>query len=226
MAEDGDSSMTIHTTLVLAMSADGKIADRHRTAARFGSAQDKAHLEKRVAEADAVLFGAGTLRAYGTTVSVRTPELLADRQGRGQSPQPIQMVCSASGKLDRGMRFFNQPVPRWLLTGFGAQEGWGMPEFERVIEWDCEDWRSLFNTFETHGIEKLAVLGGGTIAGELFSSGLINELWLTVCPLVLGGVDAPTPVEGLGFRAGEGPGLDLVGVEAIGGEVFLNYIVI
>ena len=52
-----------HTTVVLAMSADGKIADVKRSPARFGSAADKAHLEKQVAQVDAVLFGAGTLRA-------------------------------------------------------------------------------------------------------------------------------------------------------------------
>jgi 5-amino-6-(5-phosphoribosylamino)uracil reductase len=215
--------MTLHTTVVLAMSADGKIADRDRRPARFGSANDKAHLERRVAEADAVLFGAGTLRAYGTTLSVRNPQLLADRKTRGQSPQPIQMVCSRSATFDPKMRFFSQPVPRWLITNDRKQ--WGTPEFDRVLTWDCEDWLKLFSQLETEGIQKLAVLGGGAIVGELFSANLIDELWLTVCPVILGGVEAPTPVEGLGFAQGEGPKLRLETVEAIEGEVFLHYIV-
>ena len=33
-----------HTTVVMAMSADGKIADVRRSPARFGSLADKAHL--------------------------------------------------------------------------------------------------------------------------------------------------------------------------------------
>lgn len=35
--------------------------------ARFGSSADKAHMEEQIALADAVLFGAGTIRAYSTT---------------------------------------------------------------------------------------------------------------------------------------------------------------
>ncbi|MEB3293594.1 MAG: dihydrofolate reductase family protein, partial [Synechococcales bacterium] len=79
------------TTVVLAMSADGKISDRTGAAARFGSPQDQAHLEAQVAQADAVLFGAGTLRAYQTSLSIRTPELLAQRRQAGKPEQPIQI---------------------------------------------------------------------------------------------------------------------------------------
>ncbi|NJM98422.1 MAG: hypothetical protein HC800_15790 [Phormidesmis sp. RL_2_1] len=100
-----------HTTAVLAMSADGKIADAHHGAARFPSPVDKAHLEVQVAKADATLFGAGTLRAYGTTLPVTNPELIAQRRSRHQLDQPSQIVCSATGNLDPHYRFFQQPVP-------------------------------------------------------------------------------------------------------------------
>ena len=105
-----------HTTVVLAMTADGKISDRLSSAARFGSSNDKAHLEQQVARADGVLFGAGTLRAYGTTMSVTNPTLLQQRKERGQQPQPAQIVVSASLDFNPQWRFFQQPVPRWLIT--------------------------------------------------------------------------------------------------------------
>jgi riboflavin biosynthesis pyrimidine reductase len=38
-----------HTTVILAMSADGKIADVRRSPARFGSKTDIAHLEEQIA---------------------------------------------------------------------------------------------------------------------------------------------------------------------------------
>ena len=66
----------LHTTVILAMTADGKIADYQSSAARFGSINDRTHLEQQVSLADAVLFGAGTLRAYGSTMSVSNPLLL------------------------------------------------------------------------------------------------------------------------------------------------------
>ncbi|MCY7385725.1 MAG: hypothetical protein LH628_24815, partial [Microcoleus sp. CAN_BIN18] len=48
-------------------------------------------------------------------------------------------------------------------------------------------------------------------------------LWLTVCPLILGGVDAPTPVEGKGFLADLAPKLELLAVKQVDQEVFLHY---
>jgi len=62
--------------VVLAISADGKIATSDRAPAKFSSPTDFAHLERQIARADATLFGAGTLRAHQTTVSVRSPQLL------------------------------------------------------------------------------------------------------------------------------------------------------
>jgi 5-amino-6-(5-phosphoribosylamino)uracil reductase len=67
------------STLVLAMTADGKIADVNRSAAKFSSPQDLRHLEEQVAQADAVLIGAGTLRIHGTTMRVLDPELIQSR---------------------------------------------------------------------------------------------------------------------------------------------------
>lgn len=218
-----------HTTVILAMSADGKISDRGRSPARFGSPADQHHLEAQVAKADAVLFGAGTLRAYGTTRSVRDPGLCQARADRGQSPQPIQIVCSASGELDPTAPFFRQPVPRWLLTtAAGAQRWQGTAAFERcwvapLTQAGGMDWPAIWRSLALQGRSRLAVLGGGQLTAALFGAGLVDELWLTVCPLVLGGSRAATPVDGAGFWASQAPRLQLLSVEQRGQEVFLHY---
>ena len=105
-----------HVTVILAMTADGKIADRVCSPARFGSAQDKIHLEEQVSLVDAVIFGAGTLRAYGTSLPITNPKLIQSRISHDQNWQPIHIVASASGKIDSRLKFFQQPIPRWLLT--------------------------------------------------------------------------------------------------------------
>lgn len=51
-----------------------------------------------------------------------------------------------------------------------------------------------------------------------------DELWLTVCPLLLGGATAPTPVEGEGFCLALAPRLELLSVQANNQEVFLHYL--
>ena len=85
------------------------------------------------------------------------------------------------------------------------------------------DWIDAFQQLETLGIKHLAILGGGKLVASVLAAGLIDELWLTVCPLILGGVDAPTPVEGKGFLADFAPKLELLAVKQVGGEVFLHY---
>jgi 5-amino-6-(5-phosphoribosylamino)uracil reductase len=213
-------------TVVLAMTADGKIADRDRSPARFGSSSDKAHLEQQIAAVDAVIFGANTLRTYGTTLSISNPELLALRQKTGRSPQPIQIVCSASGKLDRHCRFFSQPVPRWLLTTpQGAQIWQEKGNFDRILSGKSKiiDWQEILTNLSALGIETIAVLGGGELVASLLAVDAIDELWLTVCPFIFGGIDAPTPVGGLGLTAGRSKRLELLEVRQIGNEVFLHY---
>lgn len=85
------------------------------------------------------------------------------------------------------------------------------------------DWIDAFQQLETLGIKRLAILGGGKLVASVLAAGLIDELWLTVCPLILGGVDAPTPVEGKGFLADLAPKLELLAVKQVGQEVFLHY---
>ena len=123
-----------HTTVVLAMSVDGKIADFRRSPARFGSLADKIHLEKQIAASDAVLFGAGTLRAYGTTMTISQAILLQQRKEVNKHPQPVHIVISRSANLNPDIKFFQQPVSRWLLTtSLGANLWQKRSEFERVL---------------------------------------------------------------------------------------------
>jgi 5-amino-6-(5-phosphoribosylamino)uracil reductase len=216
------------TTVILAMSADGKIADVSRAAARFGSPHDKVHLEQLVAEADGVLLGAGTLRAYGTTLRVVNPMLLKQRQQQGKPLQPVQLICSRSARLDPQLPFFRQPVPRWLLTTTAGRGQWQEDEyFERILVVETIagtiDWPVALQQLGAYGLNHLAVLGGGTLVASLLEAELVDELYLTICPLLLGGDRAPTPIDGSGLLTVLAPRLQLLEVRAIEDEVFLHY---
>ncbi|MGF1521026.1 MAG: RibD family protein [Leptolyngbyaceae cyanobacterium] len=222
----GESLSRVYITVVLAMSADGKIADRDRTAARFSSREDLLHLETEIAQADAVLFGAGTLRAYGTCLSVRQPILIAQRQAHQKPDQPIQIVCSRSGQISPTLRFFQQPVPRWLLTTQQGASAWTQQDkFDRILSLlqVPTNWPDILQTLQHQGIQKLTVLGGGELVADFMQQNLIDEMHLTVCPLLIGGYTAPTPCDGDGVPVELAPKLQLIQVKPLGDEVFLQY---
>lgn len=262
-------TMTIpHITAVLAMSADGKISDAGRSGMHLGSSVDRAHLEAQVAAVDGVLMGAGTLRSEGAAMGVYADRLLAERTARGQSPQPVQIICSASGHLDPNWRFFRQALPRWLLTTVDGAKYWGdRPGFDRVvvvppIHHDLIDFAGQVGTIKPDptpnvaspvgtsatrgasrstggrgaiawsvalpllrqaGLRRLALLGGGTLVSSIAAAGALQELWLTVCPILVGGGRSPTPCDGDGFLTQVAPRLQLLNCQVVGQEVFLHY---
>lgn len=224
------------TTVVFAMSADGKIADAQRRSGQLGTAADRAHLQAQVAQADAVLTGAGTLRSEHATVLVKDPQLLAERAQRGQDPQPVQIIASGSGEIDPELVFFQQPVRRWLLTTPAGRDRWiHQPDkFERFLlapeatggespSRRGVDFRGPLAELGEAGIGQLVVLGGGDLVGSLLLIDAIDFLWLTVCPWLIGGASAPSPVDGAGLSLPDKARLRLQSVEQLGDELFLLY---
>lgn len=219
------------TTLVLAMTADGKISDVQKSPPTFGSKQDYAHLEQQMALADVILVGSGTLKDGGETVLVANSELIQARVKRGQATQPIQIICSRTGKIDRDLPFFTQPISRWLITTKIGSINWlDLSRFDRVLI--CEtidgdiDWQAVTIELTKLGIETICFLGGSELAASLFAANFIDELWLTICPFIYGGTEAPSPVSGVGFTPESAPRLELLTVDRVEQELFLHYRVI
>ena len=171
------------------------------------------------------------LRAYGTILPISSAEVITARQDRQQPPQPIYIVCSHSGRIDPTLRFFRQPVPRWLLTTEAGGSIWQKEHhaerFEKILtvpeHEDSLDWAIALPMLYQQGIRRLVLAGGGQLVASLLARGVIDELWLTLCPLLLGGKDAPTPVDGIGLPTALAPRLQLCSLKTIEDEVFLHY---
>ena len=225
------------TTLVLAMTADGKIADATKSPPTFSSDRDSAHLEAQMALADAILVGSGTLGDGGSAVLINKPALIQARIDRGKPAQPPQIICSRSGKIDPELPFFSQPLDRWLLTTTIGATDWHDSPKERLRQRDsfsriliCEtldgkeiDWQVVKMKLAELALENICFLGGAELAASLFAAKFIDELWFTVCPVIYGGAASPTPVSGAGFTPDLAPKLTLLNVDAIDGEIFLHY---
>ena len=218
----------VETRLMMAMTADGKIASIAREAARFGSREDQRRLQEQVAWADALVIGAGTVRAYGTTFRVTRADLVRARTRRGQNDQPVSVVISRSLDLPRDIPFFTrQRVPRLIVTTNqkeqAARERFG-DMADILAAGECTiDPAAVFDELAGRGLRRVLALGGGRLNFALLQARLVDELLLTISPRVFGGGSAPTVADGEGFDLRRAPALELIACEPVGDEVFLRY---
>ena len=167
--------------LVLAVSLDGRLAPSEGGAAQLGGPGDRRVLEQALAWADACLIGAGTLRAHQCTCLIRNPQLLEQRRSEGRADQPAAVVVSHQSAFPRQWRFFEQPLQRWLLAPNPPCEG-----FDRWMPL-TQSWSDQLEGMATLGIERLVLLGGAGLTGDMLQHDAVDELQLTLVPQLLGG---------------------------------------
>jgi 5-amino-6-(5-phosphoribosylamino)uracil reductase len=187
-------------------------------------------MDKLRAQADAVLIGAGTLKADGFPLLVRTPEVRRRRTGRGLDPHPVNVLLSRSLAIPVRRKFFSHPGTRKLVyttRSAPAKKQSRLAKYAEVITVSGRDsfLKQVMANLSGRGIKKLLVEGGGELNFAFFQAGLVNELYLTVTPRIIGGEGAPTVVDGRGFLKHNHIKLHLRSVKRIGSELFLRYLV-
>ena len=170
---------------MLAVSLDGRLAPRGG-AAQLGGEGDRRALEQALVWADACLIGAGTLRAHQCTCLIRNPQLIEQRRSRGE---PAAGCCCGepSIRVPPAMAVFEQPLQRWLLAPKPPCEG-----FDRWIPL-TQSWSDQLEGMATLGIERLVLLGGAGLTGDLLQHDAVDELQLTLVPRLLGGAKTWLP---------------------------------
>lgn len=73
-------------------------------------------------------------------------------------------------------------------------------------------------------VNRLVCEGGGELNDAMFRAGLVDELHLTLCPRIIGGRNAPTIADGIGFpKLARAAQLELHSARRVGDELFLVY---
>ena len=220
--------MKPHTSLIVAVSLDGKISTRDDTGPRFASEADGIRLREIRSYTDAILVGAGTIIADDPTFTEhgKYKEL---RLQRGLAPNPIKVVVSGSGSVPETARMF-QPngAPALVFTTERISPN-RLASLERVAEVYCvgETTVNFHRVVEILGevyqVKRLLIEGGGQVNFDLFRAGLIDEVYLTLCPKIIGGRDVTTSVEGDGFDFLDIVDVELIDHRIVDNEIFLHY---
>ena len=213
-----------------AVSLDGKLALENRSLIQFSSARDRRFVFQLRAGADAVLCGADTVETFSIDLAAGSPACIRKRQRLGLRPEPLRILVSDDGKIAPDARIFKKPVsPVIVLTTTGAAKrcaarlrglatvkGFGKQtvDFVRAFRWLHAEW----------GVKRLLCEGGGETNAALIRADVIDEMHVTVCPLVLCGRLAMTICDGQGFTSlKQATRLKLKAVKKINGELFLTY---
>ncbi len=181
-------------------SADGKTVIEGNEAG-LGSRTDRRLLHELRLHADVVLSGAGTLRATGASPRLHEDDLEALRRERGKSRTPIGAIITASGEVPLDAGFFtSDEFEAYIYLADSAPPGrrtaieaTGRP----VVEVPADDavTAMLRHMRSELGARLVMLEGGPTLNGECFRAGVVDELFLTLGGVVVGGHGLPTAVE-------------------------------
>jgi riboflavin-specific deaminase-like protein len=199
---------------------DGRAALDGRSAALGGPTDLETLLELRTV-ADAVLIGTGTLRAEGYARLVRSEDRRARRRAAGLAEDPLAVLLSRRFDIPWEAGLFAAPgQPVLIYTGVaGEVPGVAAPvEIVRLVD---PSPAAALADLRRRGVRALLCEGGPTLHGALHAAGLVDELFLTLTPVLTGDEDEPAIVAG--GRLPVPVRLELLSVRQAGSELFLRY---
>ena len=206
-----------YLALNMVATLDGRTAV-NGTAIGIGSARDKRLMYELRSEADVVLHGAGTVRA--DPLSARVPDDLAERRVQGGMPsQPLGAIVTASGELPIEHPYYRSAT-RVYVTSAASVSVEGVPNVEvcRVAGVG-----QVLADLYARGARSVLCEGGPTLNAALFAAGLVDEVFLTLAPKIVGGESPLTLVHGAALP--EQVRLELRNVVALDDELYLRYAV-
>jgi 5-amino-6-(5-phosphoribosylamino)uracil reductase len=218
-----------YTVLSCCMSLDGYLDDTSPGRLVLSGEADLDRVDGLRAEADAILVGAGTIRADNPRLVVRSPDRIAQRLDAGRSATPVKVTITALAKLDPYAAFFTTGDTEKLVyctadTVSAARMTLG--RVATVVE--CARPGCLQHLVEdlgARGVRRLLVEGGGTVLSQFLASGLADELQLAVAPFFVGDSAARRLVDDGAYPWTAGRRARLAGTRVLDDVVVLRYAV-
>ena len=201
-------------------SLDGKATLDWRTKG-LSSDVDRRLFHHLRTQADAVMVGAGTAREERYGRMTKNDELRQKRMNAGLVADALAVVVSGRLDLPPDLPLLNEPEQRVVIATASEDEIPGVTGDVEYARTGDDLPRLMAYLHEEHGVRTVLCEGGPTLNSHLFAAGIVDELFLTLNPKVLGGASALTIVAGRELVEVAEP--DLVSVAEHDGELFTRW---
>ena len=216
-----------YTLVSCAVSIDGYLDDASPDRLILSGPEDLDEVDELRSRADAILVGAGTIRADNPRLLIRDERRVAAREAEGRPPHPLRVTVTATGDLDPAARFFTGPgTPLvYATTAAGPATKKNLKDKTVVIDVGAE--LSLAAVLEDLYSERLVatllVEGGSRILRDLLAGGLADELRLAVAPFFVGDERAPRFALSADYPYTKDHPMTLLSVRQVGGVAVHQY---
>jgi 2,5-diamino-6-(ribosylamino)-4(3H)-pyrimidinone 5'-phosphate reductase len=210
------------------MTADGKVTTKNFGPVDFTSREDKLHLFRQRALADAVLLGHTSLERDNVRLGVPA-EMQDFRIKRGQSRSPLRVIVSNKGQIDDRLKIFQSGISPIIIFSTKRMPSKNQEALRKTATLHLTsarevDLTAMLKTLRNqYNVRTLACEGGPTLFRSFLEQGLVDQLHLTIAPYMFGGAKAPT-LTGLSteFLAAS-VHCSLIEMRRVGDECFLTY---
>lgn len=165
---------------VMGASVDGFIAsspeesDADRERYGFTGPADRRHLDEMLAGADAVIVGGHSVNVSGGVIPA----------ARAKGGFPTWVFLSNHGFAADAPIWNHDRVPKWL-AGNGSAQASGASKIITEPD-DNQLAHRILESCEAAGFERVLLFGGGRVNRLFYRAGLVDELILTLCPVIVG----------------------------------------
>ncbi|MEU9888143.1 dihydrofolate reductase family protein [Sphaerisporangium sp. NPDC051011] len=217
-----------YVLLSVAMSIDGYIDDSSDAPLALSNQADFDRVDEVRAGCDAILVGAGTIRADDPRLLVRSPAQRADRVARGLTETPLKVTITRDGDLDPGRRFFSLGDVEKIVyaTSPCADKARDrLADVATIVDaGDPLDLPAILSDLSERGVTRLMVEGGQAVHTLFLTSGLVDELHLVIAPFFVGDSRATRFVTDGAFPHNPANPMTLAEARPIGDVVLLRYL--
>ncbi len=211
-----------------AMTVDGKTSTLERRQVRISSQEDMEVVDKLRAESDAVLVGMNTLLTDDPKLTVKSGRLREERLRNSLPENPMKVAVGRIDSVNLDSEFLNYGNAEKIFFATRDSDTWKIDELRNMADvyvsiHDEIDPCFIAETLHGLGVKKLMVEGGAETNYRFLKAGLVDEIYVTVAPMIFGGRNAPTLVDGAGFMEDEALKLKLLSMNRDGDELLLKY---